>query len=242
MTAVAYKLVNADCLPERCRECPSRTNGFCASLHPADLARLHPHLIRKRLRPGDEIISQGVANDHYFHVVSGTAKLSAVMENGVEQILGLRFSGDFLGQRFATEAGFTAQAATEIELCKLPRTALDALADASTHVGHLMHRQVVGELDEAREWILAVAHRDARQRVAGLIYRIARRQPSQKAGVHFALPLSRAEIGNYLGLTVETISRQLTALRRDGLITVDRKTHVTIMHMGRLAIAAGISA
>jgi CRP/FNR family transcriptional regulator len=235
------KLVNGDYVPERCRECPSRANGFCASLRPADLARLHPHLIRKRLQPGDKIISQGVANDHYFHVVAGTAKLSAVMDNGVEQILGLRFPGDFLGQRFASEAGFTAQAATEVELCKIPRTSLDALADGSTHVGHLMHRQVVGELEEAREWMLAIARRDARQRVAGLIYRIARRQPSPKASAHFALPLSRAEIGNYLGLTVETISRQLTALRRDGLITVERKIDVTVINMARLATAAGIN-
>jgi len=242
MAAVACKLVNGDLLPERCRDCPLRKNGFCASLSPAELARLHPHLIRKRLQPGDRIISQGVANAHYYHVVSGTAKLSAVLEGGTEQILGLRFAGDFLGQRFAPEAGFTAEAATEVELCKVPRTALDALADANTHVGHLMHRQVVAELEETRAWVLAIAQRDARQRVAGLLHRIARRQPSEHAGARFALPLSRAEIGNYLGLTVETISRQLTALRRDGLIAIERKTHVTVANMVRLATAAGINA
>lgn len=242
MTVLACKLVDADILPERCRECPTRSNGFCASLTPAELARLHPHLIRKRLQPGDTIISQGVSNGHYYHVVSGTAKLSALLPNGTEQILGLRFSGDFLGQRFASEASFTAEAATETELCKVPRAALDALADTNIHVGHLMHRQVVVELEETREWVLAIAQRDARQRVAGLLHRIARRQPSQMAGTRFALPLSRWEIGNYLGLTVETISRQLTALRRDGVIAIERKTDFTVTNMTRLATAAGISA
>ena len=242
MIVVACKRVNGDLLPERCRECPVRNNGFCASLSPAELARLHPHLIRKRLQPGEKIISQGVANAYYYHVVSGAAKLSALLESGTEQILGLRFCGDFLGQRFATESGFSAEAATEIELCKVPRAALDALADANTHVGHLMHRQVVAELEETREWVLAMAQRDARQRVAGLLHSIARRQPSPKASARFALPLSRAEIGNYLGLTAETISRQLTALRRDGLITIERKTRVTVTNMVRLATAAGISA
>jgi len=242
MTVVACKRVNGDLLPERCRECPLRSNGFCASLSPAELSRLHPHLIRKRLQPGEKIISQGVANGHYYHVVSGTAKLSAVLPNGTEQILGLRFSGDFLGQRFATESGFTAEAASEVELCKVPRTALDALADTNTHIGHMMHRQVVAELDETREWVLTIAQRDARQRVAGLLHRIARRQPSDKTRARFALPLSRAEIGNYLGLTVETISRQLTALRRDGVIAIERKTDVTVTNMARLAAEAGISA
>lgn len=242
MTVVACKRVNSDLLPERCRECPLRSNGFCSSLSPAELARLHPHLIRKRLQPGEKIISQGVANTYYYHVVSGAAKLSAVLENGTEQILGLRFYGDFLGQRFATEPGFSAEAATEIELCKVPRAALDALADANTHVAHLMHRQVAAELEETREWVLAIAQHDARQRVAGLLHNIARRQPSEKVSARFDLPLSRAEIGNYLGLTAETISRQLTALRRDGLISIERKTRVTVTNMVRLATAAGISA
>jgi CRP/FNR family transcriptional regulator, anaerobic regulatory protein len=241
MAVVTCKPVTDELLPERCRDCPSRLNGFCASLSPAELARLHPHLIRKRMPAGETIMSQGVDNAHYYHVVSGTAKLSAVLENGMEQILGLRFTGDFLGQRFASETGFAAEAATDIELCKVPRSALDALADANTHIGHLMHRQVAAELDETRAWVLTIARRDARQRVAGLLHRIARRQPSEATRTHFALPLSRAEIGNYLGLTVETISRQLTALRRDGLIAIERKTHVTVMNMMQLAAAAGIS-
>lgn len=242
MTVVACKLANGDLLPERCRDCPLRVSGFCASLSPAELARLHPFLIRKRLQAGETIVAQGVANAHYYHVVSGTAKLSTVLENGIEQILGLRFTGDFLGQRFTGETGFSAVAASEIELCKVPKAALDALADASIAVGHQMHRQVANELEEARNWVLTIAQRDARQRVAGLLHRIARREPSEAARARFALPLSRAEIGNYLGLTVETISRQMTALRRDGLIAIERKTDVTVTNMARLAAAAGISA
>lgn len=242
MTSTACKLVDSDVLPQRCRECPSRSSGFCANLSAEHLAQLHPHLIRKRQAPGEKIIRQGIPNGHYYHVVAGTAKLSVVLPDGTEQILGLRFPGDFLGQRFARESGFTAEAATDIELCKVPSAALDRLADTITRVGHLMHRQVVAELEETRDWVLAIAQRNARQRVAGLIHRIARRQPCEGSPTRFALPLSRAEIANYLGLTVETISRQLTSLKRDGLIAIEGKTDVTVTDMVRLSTAAGIIA
>lgn len=240
MTA-ALQLINNDGLPTRCRECTSRREGFCASLAPVELTRLHSHVVRKRLPAGETIMSQGDANTSYFHVLSGAVKLAAVLQDGAEQIVGLRFAGDFLGQRFAREIGYTAQTATDVELCKVPKTALDALADSNTRVGHLMHRQVSAELEETREWVLTLAQRDARQRVAGLLYRIVRRQSPAMGAASIELPLSRAEIGNYLGLTVETVSRQLTALKRDALITIERKTRVTITSMGSLAVAAGIN-
>ena len=236
----ALQRIDNDGLPGRCRDCTSRREGFCAGLSSAELSKLHPYIVRKRLHAGESIFTQGLANAAYVHILSGTAKLASVHQDGTEQILGLRFAGDFLGQRFAREIGFSAEAATEVELCKVPKAALDALADASTRVAHLMHRQVADELQETREWMLTLAQRDARQKVAGLLYRIVRRQSPSAGFASLELPLSRSEIGNYLGLTVETVSRQLTGLRRDGLITIARKTFVSIADMGSLATAAGI--
>ena len=136
---------------------------------------------------------------------------------------------------------YTAEAATTVEYCRVPKPELDALADSSRPVAHLMHRLVSAELQETRELMLTLAKRDARQRVAGLLYRIGRRQSPASETARIELPLSRAEIGNYLGLTVETISRQLSALKRAGLVTIERKTLVTIADMERLAEVAGIT-
>jgi CRP/FNR family transcriptional regulator len=240
--AAAVQRISDEGAPSRCRDCISRREGFCAGLTGAELAKIHPYVVRKRLPAGEQIMTQGVLNSSYVHVLDGTVKLTATLNDGAEQIVGLRFSGDFIGQRFAREVTFTAETATSVEYCRVSKTALDRLADSNTDVAHLMHRLVSTELEETRELMLALSQRDARQRVAGLLYRIGQRQSTSTQVARIELPLSRAEIGSYLGLTVETISRQLGGLKRDGLISIERKTHITINSMGELAIAAGITA
>jgi CRP/FNR family transcriptional regulator, anaerobic regulatory protein len=234
--------VRNDDAPLRCRDCVSRREGFCSSLSAIELARIHPYVVRKRLPAGEQIMTQGVANSSYVHVLDGTVKLSATLEDGDEQIVGLRFGGDFLGQRFARDVSYTAETATSVEYCRVSKTALDTLADSNTEVAHLMHKLVSTELQETRELMLTLTQRDARQRVAGLLYRICQRQSAPTRTARIELPLSRAQIGNYLGLTIETVSRQLSGLKRDGVIAIERKTLVTIKDMGRLANAAGITA
>ena len=240
MAAALQRIDNSD-LPIRCRDCVSRRDGFCAELTPGELSKLHPYVVRKRLPAGEQILSQGVLNSSYVHVLDGTVKLTAALPDGGEQIVGLRFSGDFLGQRFAHEVGFTAETATDVEYCRVSKSALDALADANTAVAHQMHQWVATELQETRELMLTLTQRDARQRVAGLIYRIGHRQTPCATSTRIELPLSRAEFASYLGLTIETISRQLSALKRDGLIAIERKTLITVFNMGKLATAAGIA-
>lgn len=240
--AMVFQRIGSEDLPLRCRECPSRREGFCADLSATELSKLHPYVIRKRLPAGEEILTQGVANSSYVHVLDGTVKLAAALPDGTEQIVGLRFAGDFIAQRFAREVSYTAEAATDVEYCRVSKAALDALADSNTHVAHLMHRLVAVELQETRELMLTLAQRDARQKVAGLLYRIATRQSPSAVRALIELPLSRAEMGNYLGLTVETVSRQLSRLKQDDLISIERKTRVTIKDMGKLATAANITA
>lgn len=241
MAAAVQRIGNEDA-PWRCRDCISRRDGFCAGLTGAELTKINPYVVRKRLPAGEQILTQGVANTSYVHVLDGTIKLATALEDGSEQIVGLRFSGDFIGQRFTREVSYTAETATSVEYCRVSKAAIDALADSNTAVAHLMHKLVSTELEETRELMLTLAQRNARQRVAGLLYRIGQRQWPSMQTARIELPLSRAEIGNHLGLTVETVSRQLSGLKRDSLISIDRKTLVTIKDMSRLARAAGISA
>lgn len=227
--------------PARCRSCASRRQGLCSELTSGELHRLSPHVSRRRADAESQVLTQGMANTSYVHLLSGVVKLTTVLRNGTEQIVGLRFGGDFLGQRFANDVGFTASAATDIEYCRVSKPALDAVADQSTRISHRMHRWVAAELDETRGLMLTLAQRDARQKVAGFLFRIGQRQAPAALRTTMDLPLSRSEMGNYLGLTVETVSRQLSRLKQEGLITIERKTVVTIEDMGRLAAAADIN-
>lgn len=240
--AIAVQRIIDEDIPSRCRDCVSRREGFCAGLSATELSKIHPYVVRKRLPAGAQILTQGVANSSYVHVLDGTVKLKSALGDGSEQIVGLRFAGDFIGQRFAREVGYTAETATAVEYCRVAKAALDALADSNPQVSHIMHRLVSAELEETRELMLALSLRDARQRVAGLLYRIGKRQSPSTQTARIELPLSRAEIGNYLGLTLETVSRQFSRLKLDGLIAIERKTLVIVEDMSRLASAAGITA
>ncbi|MGO4837876.1 helix-turn-helix domain-containing protein, partial [Rhizobiaceae sp. 2RAB30] len=99
------------------------------------------------------------------------------------------------------------------------------------------------ELDEAREWMLTLGRKTASEKVASFLLLIARNinpyGPEDAKGVVFDLPLTRADIADFLGLTIETVSRQLTILRKDGVIAIESNRHVTVGDMERLSRRAG---
>ena len=99
-------------------------------------------------------------------------------------------------------------------------------------------------LDAAREWMLVLGRKTAREKIASLLSIIARRDASigqngSAAPIVFDLPLTREAMADYLGLTLETVSRQISALKKDEVITLEGKRHVTIPDMGRLMEEAG---
>ena len=112
------------------------------------------------------------------------------------------------------------------------------------HIGQRLLEMALDELDAAREWMLLLGRKTAREKIASLIAIIARRdnslQPlerSQKKTVD--LPLTREAMADYLGLTLETVSRQISALKKDGLITLEGKRRVIIPDIGALIAETG---
>ncbi len=102
--------------------------------------------------------------------------------------------------------------------------------------------EVLRELDEARDWMVTLGRRTAAEKVASFLLMIARKIDPAEAGQRstaFDLPLSRAEIADFLGLTIETVSRQFTRLRSDGVIRIEHTRHVIVDDLGRLAARAG---
>jgi CRP/FNR family transcriptional regulator, anaerobic regulatory protein len=100
------------------------------------------------------------------------------------------------------------------------------------------------ELDAAREWMLLLGRKTAREKIASLLAIVARRDADLAAPAHnkqrsFDLPLTRAAMADYLGLTLETVSRQITALRQDGVIVLQGLRHVVVPDIDRLLAEAG---
>jgi CRP/FNR family transcriptional regulator len=230
---------NSD-IPVVCRACEARHDGVCGVLTPEQLGELNKHSSRHRLDTGAEVIGQGETVVNYSNIIRGVVKLTKVMADGRQQIVGLQFAPDFLGRPFLEESAITAEAATESEVCNFPRQVLDRLVRRTPELEHKLHRQALKELDEARDWMLTLGRKTAQEKVASFLHLIATHvDPENIETTVFDLPLSRGDIADFLGLTIETVSRQFTKLRKENVIRIENNRHVSVPDMDRLMRYAG---
>lgn len=231
---------NSD-VPILCQSCEARHRGMCGVLNPVELVELARHTHKARHSPGSELIGDSTEIRSYANVMRGVVKLSKVLEDGRQQLVGLQFAPDFLGRLFATESVVTAEAASEVDLCVVPKRALEALMVDNPALEHRLMQQTLRELDEARDWMVTLGRKTAQEKVASFLYLIASHaDPTHlKEKVRFELPLSRADIADFLGLTIETVSRQMTKLRQIGAIQIENNRHVDVTDIERLRVLAG---
>ena len=227
-------------IPAVCVSCEARHGGICGTLSASQLTELSRHTKRRKVSGGSEVIGQGEQLNAYSNILSGVVKLSKMMADGRQQIVGLQFAPDFLGRPFLGESTITAEAATDTEICTFPRNVVDRMVGEVPDMERKLHNQSLKELDEAREWMLTLGRKTAQEKVANFLYLIATHiDPERGNAQTFDLPLSRADIADFLGLTIETVSRQMTKLRRDGIIRIENNRHVTCPDLERLRRAAG---
>jgi CRP/FNR family transcriptional regulator, anaerobic regulatory protein len=183
-------------------------------------------------------LSDSIEVKSYSNVLLGVVKLTKTLADGRQQIVGLQFAPDFIGRPFKTESAIDAEAATDVTLCSFPKTVLEKLVSESPELEHLLHQQTLNELDEARQWMVTLGRKTAAEKVASFLWLIATHIDPEAAangkGQTFDLPLSRADIADFLGLTIETVSRQMTKLRKDNVISIENNRHVTVADLQRL--------
>jgi CRP/FNR family transcriptional regulator len=222
-------------IPATCRVCEARHGVVCGALAAAQLRELCRHSTRRKLDAGCEIVAQGEEVSSYSNIMNGVVKLCKVMPDGRQQIVGLQFAPDFIGRPFVPESTLSAEAATPTEICVFPRGLLDRMIADTPELQHNLHAQALKELDAAREWMLTLGRRTAQEKVASLLYLIATHaEPETTCSTTFDLPLSRAEIADFLGLTIETVSRQMTKLRKQGVIRIENNRHIVVPDMDEL--------
>ena len=163
------------------------------------------------------------------------------MPDGRQQIVGLQFAPDFVGRPYRDLSDVSAEAAGPVRLCTFPRTALEELVRESPELAQRLHEQALRELDQARDWIMTLGRKTAAERVASFLLLVARNvAPEREEPVtDFEIPRRRSEIADFLGLTVETVSRQLTRLRKAGVIGIERNRELTIIDLPALEASSG---
>lgn len=231
----------ATLLPAVCRDCRVRHGGMCEALGPAELWRLAGQSRRTRHEPGEALALESAETNGYANVVEGTIKLSRVLRDGRQQLVALQFAPDLLGRLFSTESPLSAEAATAVELCRFPKDALEALVAGSHQLQRRLLEQSLQDLDEAREWMVTLGRKSAIERVASVLLLVALRSGCRQpdGDIAIELPIGRADMADFLGLTLETVSRQMSKLRREGLIGLQGHRRVLIRDLPALRALTG---
>lgn len=228
---------------EKCVHCPIRHRAVCARCEPDELERLEAIKYYRTFEAGQTIVWSGDRMDFVASIVSGVASLTQTMEDGRRQMVGLLLPSDFVGRPGREIARYEVTAVTDTTLCCFRRKPFEQLLHSTPHVAQRLLEMALDELDAAREWMLLLGRKTAREKIASLIAITARRaaigDPLQLDSVEVELPLTREAMSDYLGLTLETVSRQISALKRDGVIDLVGKRRVRVPDMRRLLDEAG---
>lgn len=229
---------------QECADCPIRHSAVCARCEPEELVRLEEIKYYRRFAAGSHILWAGDRMEFVASVVSGIATLTQTMEDGRRQMVGLLMPSDFVGRPGRATSPYDVVATTDMMMCCFRKRPFEQMMDRTPHIAHRLLEMTLDELDAAREWMLVLGRKTAREKIASLLTIIARRDATlnlrtPKGRLVFDLPLTREAMADYLGLTLETVSRQMSALKKDGVIVLEGNRHVTVPDFRRLLDEAG---
>ncbi len=229
---------------ETCSGCAVRHLSLCGRLDDEALEAFHRIGTRKTVARGETIAWAGEQSLTCGNLLSGMLKLSASMADGREQVVGLLYASDFVGRPYSSHHEFTVTALSDAEICYFPRAAFERLLETHPYVERELLRRTLATLDDARSQMLMLARQSASERVADFLLRTADRVGGCSAmpggPVTFDLPLSRGSMADVLGLTIETVSRQMTRLKATGVIALPGARTVTLVRRNELRSQAGV--
>src|SRR5262252_7270308 len=178
-----------------------------------------------------EIYGESEPAEYLYKVVSGTVRTYKVLVDGRRQIGAFHLPGDIFGLETGDVHTFSAEAITDCKIIVIKRSAVMALAAKDNEVARQMWALTAHELQRVQEHILVLI-RSARERVASFLLEMAKRAP---AGAAVELPMSRQDIADYLGLTIETVSRTLTQLEKTAAIEVPTSRRIVLRNRSALS-------
>jgi CRP-like cAMP-binding protein len=187
--------------------------------------------------PGQTIVLEGDPCSHCFRVLTGAVRLYKGTADGRRQLIDFLVAGDcfgLLGARYT----YSVEAITHTTLSKTPRASLAAAVREQPGLADRLIELAAAKLARAHEHMLLLGRKNAQEKVASLLLELARRIGADQVRPAFRLPISRQEMADHLGLTIETVSRTMTRLREEGLIALPAPHDVVLLHPAELATLA----
>jgi CRP/FNR family transcriptional regulator, anaerobic regulatory protein len=204
-----------------CSDCAVRPFSFCATLDRAELHELD-HLGRRvHFLPRETAFAQEELMTSFFNLLEGVMRLYKLLPDGRRQIVGFALRGDFLGLAISPHHTFSADAIGPVTVCRFPRVSFALFIEDKPHLLRRMNQLIDRELSQAQDHMVLLGRRSAEEKVASFVLAWRDRLARLGAATNtLSLPMGRQDIADFLGLTIETVSRTFTKLERDGLIEI----------------------
>lgn len=204
-------------------------------------------MIHRHFRKHERIWDEGDDASFYAIIVSGAVKLTKMVPDGRQQIIAIQFPSDFLGNLIFNERISFAEAATDTELCCFPKRDFEKALRQVPEIEHALLEKAFQDLAQAQEWMVTLGRKNATEKIATFLVSLMKRAekftckklPPTSNNIIIEVPMSRSEIADYLGLTLETVSRQFSRLKKRGIIQLHHSNKIEITNPSELCRLTG---
>ncbi|MES3004185.1 MAG: fumarate/nitrate reduction transcriptional regulator Fnr [Pseudomonadota bacterium] len=214
-------------LKTHCTTCHLKELCLPCGMTGEDVTRLDGlHFGRRRVKMGQPLYREGDKFQFIYAVRSGTFKTSLTLQDGRDQVTGFHMAGELMGLDGVAHGSHAscATALEDAEICAIPYAHLNELSAANTNMHHLVSRLMSREIVREHSLMLLLGSMNAEERLAAFLLNLAQRLKARGySSSEFHLRMSRAEIGSYLGMKLETVSRTFSAFQQRGLLDVDKR-------------------
>jgi len=204
-----------------CTDCSIRLISICAVLEAGELEAFEGLSQRVNFAPRSSILTQDEPAISVYNLTKGVARLYKLLHDGRRQIVGFALPGDFLGLAMAKQNGFSADAVDTVEACRFSREEFAEFVGGHPRLLQRLHEFTSHELSIAQDQMVLLGRRTAEEKVASFLVNWRDRWARLTGkSVTIPLPMSRQDIADYLGLTIETVSRTFSRLAKDKTILI----------------------
>jgi CRP/FNR family transcriptional regulator, anaerobic regulatory protein len=225
-----------------CDHCAVKQFSICAKLNSDEQKRLTAIMNTVEVDASRAIFDETGPADYVYNVTVGAVKIYKLLPDGRRQVTGFLFPGDFLGLTHNKTYAYSAEALIPTKLCRFARPKLEALLDEVPKLEQRLLGMASHELAAAQDQMVLLGRKSARERVVSFLLLLSNEAMRRgQPGNPVVLPMNRHDIADYLGLTIETVSRTLTQLKTQRLIELLDEKRVRLANPETLrAIAAGV--
>lgn len=222
-----------------CSQCTVRHRAICSAVEFERIDDLDALVAHRDLPAGKTIFEEGDESGTVYNISAGEVRLFKLLPDGRRQITGFLRAGDFLGLSSHGAYAYSAEAMTKVSLCVFRIGELERLFDTFPKVRERLLEKANDELAAAQEQMLLLGRKTAREKLLSFLLARARHEDDDEFDSEIGVPMTRADIADYLGLTVETVSRTFTHLREDKLIATPTASRVELIDIPRIQDIAG---